>query len=249
MGHSQGTTILLAALASQPRLRASFSSAALMAPVFPLAHMSSLPLGALSRMHADQIFDMLGVFEFSPANNMTSVLFERVCEMYPSACVSALTAFVGFNVANVPGLELARHVRNAPSGTSVRNLAHWAQMVRVSRARGDGLEARYDFGTRCRGAFGGARDCNQRTYGSEQAPLYRLAALAADPARPSPPLAIFQGGEDILSDVEDVDSLLRSLPDGLVRLRRMLPSYAHIDFVWGQYAAKDIYEPLIEFLH
>ncbi len=55
VGHSQGTTVLLAALSSQPELCGRLDRAVLLAPVAVAKHISSVPLLAMAAMGTDSV--------------------------------------------------------------------------------------------------------------------------------------------------------------------------------------------------
>ena len=75
-----------------------------------------------------QIFNLLGVAEFMPSRRAASDLFGNMCRATPLVCISVITAICGFNWRNVNVSRLPDYVQYAPSGTSVMNMAHWAQV-------------------------------------------------------------------------------------------------------------------------
>ncbi len=76
------------------------------------------------------------------------------------------------------------YLSHTPAGTSVKNMAHWAQMVRKKQF------CMFDFG----------KQENLKRYGQEKAPVYHLDQIRV-------PIALFSGGEDILADPLDVNRL------------------------------------------
>ena len=54
-GHSQGTTLALAAFSENPGLAARVSAAALLAPVAFLQHLQSPPIRALAKIDTDAV--------------------------------------------------------------------------------------------------------------------------------------------------------------------------------------------------
>ena len=197
VGHSQGTTQLLAALAASPVLRPKLAIAALLAPAVHMRSIRSPPLQVLADLNADQaraagggelvcqqgllllvlltccaafvqLFELLGQREFLPLVSAAADLFGELCSATPAACVSVITAICGYNPDNMnvtrwvagaaaavlgwtaccacaASLTLSSHltrdlphapsrlpmmVQYAPSGTSVKNMEHWAQAIR-----------------------------------------------------------------------------------------------------------------------
>lgn len=55
VGHSQGTTVALAALSTQGALRAALRPVVLLAPAISLRHIQSIPMLTLARLQADQV--------------------------------------------------------------------------------------------------------------------------------------------------------------------------------------------------
>ena len=88
------------------------------------------------------------------------------------------------------------------------------------------------------------KDENTRRYGQPIPPVYDMTRIPNDL-----PLFVSYGGADALSDVKDVRRLLEILQghdrDKLVVQYRN--DYAHADYVMGENAKKDIYDPLISF--
>ena len=85
---------------------------------------------------------------------------------------------------------------------------------------------------------------NWRHYGQRNPPTYNMTSIPNDL-----PLFLAYGGKDTLSDVNDVQVLLKNLKDHdgdkLVLLFR--EDYAHVDFVFGVNANQVVYNPLIAF--
>ncbi|GFR43550.1 hypothetical protein Agub_g4643 [Astrephomene gubernaculifera] len=250
VGHSQGTTVLLAALAGAggagapgrpagaAALRAGdVERAALLAPVAVAKHIASVPLLALAAMGTDGMFSLLGLHEFLPSQQLVAALEGRLCAAQPHLCVSFLAALCGYNPDNLDTRRLPLYLSYTPAGTSVQNMAHWAQAV---RSRVPNSMSFFDYGSDC-SARGGSGRCNQLIYGSPLPPRYNLTAI-------STPLALFSGSQDRLSTPIDLEYLLESLGPGVVRLARNIPSYEHLDFIWGSDAREALYEEVLRFL-
>lgn len=60
VGHSQGTTVALAALSTQAPLRAALRPVVLLAPAVSLRHIQSIPMLTLARLQADQVCGRAG---------------------------------------------------------------------------------------------------------------------------------------------------------------------------------------------
>lgn len=88
------------------------------------------------------------------------------------------------------------------------------------------------------------KDENTRIYGQPTPPVYDMTRIPNDL-----PLFLSYGGADALSDVKDVQLLLESLKDhdGDKLVVQYRNDYAHADYVMGEKAEQDVYEPLISF--
>ncbi|KAL3137660.1 hypothetical protein ABBQ38_004935 [Trebouxia sp. C0009 RCD-2024] len=233
VGHSQGTTMGFAALSSQPQLAQKVNVAIMLAPVAFLGHITSQPIEAMVRMETDRMFELLGAKEFLPQRRAASDLYGKMCAQAPTFCLQAIEAICGYNDANINITRLPLYLSYTPAGTSVQNMVHWAQGVR-RKVEDQPKFAKYDYGQACVDSFGNAQPCNQAMYGSEEPPVYDLKAIQT-------PLAIFSGGQDLLSDSRDIDALTNALPKEKVVEVLIEESYAHLDFVWGMDAHTLLY--------
>lgn len=251
VGHSQGATQAFAALSAKPALQQKIAALIALAPAIFLRYTSSIPFLLLAQLHTDQMFDMLGQHEFLPARKATADIFSAVCKTSPLACTSILTAICGFNPHNLNVTRLPTYVAYAPSGTSVKNMAHWAQLIRQSGEERTSLFRRYDYGNTCfttartsplENGLGSPRNCNKRIYNTDIPPSFNLSALT------DVPIAIFSGIQDILADPVDVEALVESLPPGALVYFQSELSFEHIDFTWGLSSAEKIYPAVVRLL-
>ena len=242
IGHSQGTTQAFAALASHPPLQHRIALFVALGPAAFVRYTDSIPLLILAQLHSDELFEFLGQHEFFPARKATADIFGQVCRASALACVSILTAICGFNEHNLNLTRLPVYVEYAPSGTSVKNMAAWAQLIRQSSEQGKSLFRRYDYGSECFTRSKYPQNCNRREYGQDRPPSYDLSGLA------NVPIALFSGVQDKLADPVDVQTLREALPKGAVVYDHTELSFQHIDFTWSILAAKRIYPHVLRLL-
>ncbi|WVZ20173.1 hypothetical protein V8G54_007495 [Vigna mungo] len=114
--------------------------------------------------------------------------------------------------------------------TATKNLIHLSQTVIKT-----GKIAKYDYGD---------EGDNMKHYGQAVPPLYDMAAIPNEF-----PLFVTYGGQDLLSDVNDVQVLLNDLQhhDGNKLVVLFQEDYAHLDFVRAVNANQIIYDPIIAF--
>eukprot|EP00877_Chromochloris_zofingiensis_P012454 jgi/Chrzof1/7462/Cz02g24260.t1_LIP1[v5.2] len=238
IGHSQGTTIMMAALSSNPGFAALIQVAILLAPVTFVTHVDSVPLVTLAKLNTDEIFILLGLHEFMPSSEILSKLDGQMCSLEPKMCINLLAAICGYNPDNIDMNRLPTYMKYTPSGTSVQNMAHWSQAV---RATSPNTMPYFDYGIKCQSILGTPRPCNQKVYDSFSAPTYNLSAITV-------PLALFTGGKDRLSDPVDLELLLEALPHRHILQWHEEPAYEHLDFVWGLNAHTRIYGDVLRLL-
>ncbi|EFJ50873.1 hypothetical protein VOLCADRAFT_43059, partial [Volvox carteri f. nagariensis] len=234
VGHSQGTTsgdFLI--FPFPPKLHACVClSVSLFLIVSVRMYISFLPPHA----PLPKMFTLLGLHEFLPSQQLMAELEGRLCAVQPYLCVSFLAALCGYNPDNLDNSRLPLYLRYTPAGTSVQNMAHWAQAI---RSRAPNTMSFFDYGVNCASRSG---RCNQLMYGSISPPRYNLTAIAT-------PLALFTGGScDRLSTPIDLEYLLESLGPGVVQLSKNLEAYEHLDFIWGIDAKEALYDDVLRFL-
>lgn len=61
------------------------------------------------------------------------------------------------------------------------------------------------------------------------------------------PTAFFYAGQDSLSNATDVEALIPKISN--LVLTQFLPRWNHVDFVFGEDAAKNLYSKLVKILH
>ena len=73
------------------------------------------------------MFSLLGLHEFLPSQQLVAALEGALCAVQPALCVSFLAALCGYNPDNINSTRLPLYLSYTPAGTSVQNMAHWAQ--------------------------------------------------------------------------------------------------------------------------
>jgi len=70
----------------------------------------------------------MGFHEFMPSSEILSKLEGQLCQVQPYLCVNLLSAICGYNPDNLDIERLPIYLNYTPSGTSVKNMAKWAQV-------------------------------------------------------------------------------------------------------------------------
>jgi len=110
-----------------------------------------------------------------------------------------------------------------PAGTSAKEIAHYAQMVRT------GKDVMYDYGS----------SGNMEHYNQTTPPIYNISLIPK-----TIPIALFSGTQDRLADPIDVKSLTQALGNKVV-YNNIQDSFTHMDFTWGLLSQSTIYPKVV----
>ncbi|KAM0062201.1 putative triacylglycerol lipase [Helianthus debilis subsp. tardiflorus] len=227
VGHSLGTLIAMAAF-SKGELVSMLRSAGLLSPVAYAGEITS-PLGrnAAENFIAETL-KWLGLHEFNPKGDAVTKFLKKICAQPGVDCTNLLTSFTGKNCCLKPSI-VDVFLDHEPQPSSTKNMIHIAQMIR------DGTIRMYDYNDAGQ---------NRKRYGQPTPPAYNIENIPK-----SVPLFLSHGGADSLSDVNDVNHLLRTLKhhDQDKIVVQFINGYAHADFVMGTNARQVVYEPLMAF--
>eukprot|EP01024_Parvocaulis_polyphysoides_P067720 TRINITY_DN8136_c0_g1_i1.p2 TRINITY_DN8136_c0_g1~~TRINITY_DN8136_c0_g1_i1.p2 ORF type:complete len:214 (+),score=22.22 TRINITY_DN8136_c0_g1_i1:133-774(+) len=209
----------------------------MLAPAVFVSHMKSVPFRLLSDLYAANLFQEAGVREFLPSVKLLQSITSDVCVDIPQACSNALFTLVGYDPQDMNDTMLPKYLEYYPAGTSVKNINHWAQMVRY---QGRYLRM-YDYGTKCTKWIIFQQSCNQHKYGQVNPPVYDLREIEVQ-------MVVFWGGKDLLADADDVGKLLESIDIRYVDQDVYIESFNHLDFVLGWNAYQRLYPKVLKFL-
>ncbi|XP_791420.1 gastric triacylglycerol lipase [Strongylocentrotus purpuratus] len=223
IGHSQGTTIAFAEFSRNFELAAKVKMMYALAPVARVSHMTS-PLHYLTYFlpEIQFLFDILGEGEFNPSNEFVKWLARDLCPIEETICSNVLFVICGYDEKNLNMSRLPVYFNHDPSGTSVMDVVHYAQMV------DSGTFQMYDYGY----------TDNMAKYNQSTPPLYIPENMAT-------PVSIFWGKNDWLADPEDVQWLIPKL-NKVLQGNYQFDDYDHLDFIWGMDAPSRVYAPIIE---
>jgi hypothetical protein len=210
---------------TNPELAAKVDLFIALAPVAFVNHQTSFLITLLSVLDVDVIFELFGVQDFLPSDDLIHYLAGTLCESAPWACADVVFLICGYDITNLNESRIALYADYTPAGTSVRNMVHWAQQVQ------DGNFQMFDYGP-----IG-----NIQHYNSFYPPQYPLQNLT------SPKIAFFTGTKDDLADPTDVKRLIDALPNSNKPIVvNNQPTYEHLDFTWGKNAYQLIYPQIVQ---
>lgn len=219
VGHSQGTTQMIAAL-TQPELR-NYLAPRIdvfvgLAPVAYIRHETSALMRAMADLHLDELTKLLGVHEFAPDNIIFETVLPKLCEASNLACANLLEAVYGKST-KLNETRTDVFLSQFPSGTSVTNVMHWAQSVESN------FFGKFDYG----------RKKNLAKYGTRRPPTYDLGNYPVDLVT-----KLYCGTKDALADMRDVHAMVAQIPKAASLTVVEVDDFAHVDFVWAKTAGK-----------
>jgi lysosomal acid lipase/cholesteryl ester hydrolase len=229
VGHSQGTTMMFGLLADQPDYADVFEPIVMLAPVAYTANVVS-PVKYFAVY--TPLFQHVNMW-FASSNVAVRYLAPLVCKpdmIKHEICANIFFLSCGFDEDELDIDRFSAYAGHMPSGTSVKNIAHWGQMVLSGRF------AHFDHGI-----LG-----NQAEYGQMRAPDYQLAKIR------SKSLVLFTADNDWLASPKDVAKLraeLRVAPLAVHNITEDQPKWNHIDFVYGKHCGLFVNKRIVEAFH
>uniref|UniRef100_A0A8D2J3C1 AB hydrolase-1 domain-containing protein n=1 Tax=Varanus komodoensis TaxID=61221 RepID=A0A8D2J3C1_VARKO len=165
---------------------------------------------------------LFGMKEFLPKTYFGSILSAHFCSQHELApiCSNLLFILCGFNEDNLNMSRVDVYAAHVPAGTSVQNMIHWKQVNTVK----PNANIRHNIILH---------------YNQIQPPEYNVSDMNV-------PIAIWSGGEDWLSDPEDVEILIPKLKH--LKYAKFIPEWNHLDFVYGLDARNKMYNDIIKML-
>jgi len=232
IGHSEGTTQAFASLSQQNEVVSnSLSCLVGLGPVATVGHITCPFFISMAKIRLDNLIQMVG-FKKAFTLPFNSDSFRQCMAVFlwifpwVGNDVIRLMCGVPEDGRSVQRSEMIGWAENEPSGSSVKNVAHWAQAVRSGQFR------MYDFGPAA----------NLKRYKHAKPPIYDLKKIPS-----SLPKALYVGTNDELADETDVSFLVSELGGKGVYLRKM-ENYNHTDYLWDPRAATELYPDVISFV-
>lgn len=218
VGHSQGTAMMFGLLSEQPEYADIVEPFVALAPVAYVDHSIS-PVKYFSVY--TPIFQHINMW-FATSNAAIKYLGPKVCGpkvIRKELCSNIIFLSVGFDEDELDETRVDAYLSHMPSGTSVKNIAHYGQEVESGRF------AHFDHGILA----------NQLQYGQTKPPDYDLTKIR------SKSIVLFTAENDWLASPIDVARLKADLkvePYAVFNMTKLLPKFNHIDFVYGKHAGE-----------
>uniref|UniRef100_A0A8B9NCH2 AB hydrolase-1 domain-containing protein n=1 Tax=Accipiter nisus TaxID=211598 RepID=A0A8B9NCH2_9AVES len=216
VGYSQGCTIAFIAFSSMPELAQKIQMFFALAPVVIIKHARS-PVMKMAFL-LDRQFKMFQVGDYSVLSSP-----EQAGARKGIPCANLLFLLGGYNEKNLNMTRLDVYTSHYPDGTSVKNMIHWAQVMKSGEFKA------FDYGS----------ENPPPVSLQETPPSYRVEEMPV-------PTAVWSGGEDWAADWRDVRLLLPRIAH-LVTYGH-IPDWNHWDFIWGLDAPGRLYSSILELM-
>lgn len=218
VGHSQGTAMMFGLLSDRPEYADVVEPFVALAPVAYVDHsLSPVKYFAVYT----PIFQHINMW-FATSDAAVRYLGPKVCGpmvVRKELCANIIFLSIGFDEEELDESRIDAYLSHMPSGTSVKNIAHYGQEIISGRF------AHFDHGILA----------NQMRYGQSKAPDYDLSKIRSNS------IALFIADNDWLASPIDVARLRAELkvePVAVYNMTQFLPKFNHIDFVYGKHAGE-----------
>ncbi|XP_058058207.1 lipase 3-like [Anopheles bellator] len=228
IGHSMGTTMIFALLASRPEYNEKLEAVFALAPIAFMGHVKS-PIRLLAPFSHDieMILKFFGGNEFMPQNKIIRYLAKYGCELTEAEkyiCENTVFVLCGFDREQYNATLMPVIFGHTPAGTSTKTVVHYAQEI-----HNEGNFQLFDYG----------ESENQRRYGHTTPPAYNLDNI-------STPIALFYANNDWLAGPMDVANLFSKLHRTSIGMFKIPnDNFNHVDFLWGNDAPEVVYKKLL----
>ncbi|XP_057669852.1 lipase 3-like [Diorhabda carinulata] len=229
IGHSQGTTAFYVMASIKQNYNDKIKHHISLGPTAFMKHLYSpimrliAPTSALTVASLEQ----LGQYEFMPTKGLMRDISSGMCSesVGTVVCKNFMFLLAGYSPHQINASAIPLIAGHYPAGASTRQVLHYCQEYN------SGKFAQYDFGLMK----------NLVTYLSPTPPDYDLSEI-------STPISLIYSSNDWLSATVDVDKLAERLPNLQIKYLVPIPTWNHLDFVFGNDAPSVIYTKILEIL-
>ncbi|XP_073821502.1 lipase 3-like [Musca autumnalis] len=228
VGHSQGTTVFFALMASRPEYNAKIKTAHMLAPVAFMSNMEDKLVRTLAPFlgHHNTYSAFFDSQEFIPHNELFTKLLYNACQ--PNSRLNAVCGAIAYLYegpeSNVNMTSLPIMLESHPAGASTNQICHYMQEQQSGRF------CLYDHGEKK----------NMQIYGQSTPPDYPLDKITAE-------VHLWYSDNDEMAAVVDVERLADILPNRVMHHMED-PTWAHGDFNMHIEVKKYVNDPIVEIM-
>lgn len=228
IGHSQGTLIGFSEFGKNKNLASCIRLFIALGPVATVKHIKS-PVRLIAELGAatnqEMWYNLFGTKNFLPSSKFIEWLADKFCNQEFTdrlLCMNILFAFCG-PTKYLNQTRISVYTTHAPAGTSVKNLAHFGQLVTSGKFQ------MYDYGSKE----------NVKHYNQSEPPQYDIRKVTV-------PTALYWAKNDWLADPVDIQFIRKNLPNIIDDYEIM--DWNHLDFVWAVNAKEYLYNRIIDLI-
>ena len=218
VGHSQGTTQLLAGGALDPDyFNSKINIAVLLAPPMSMHNCGDQGMVSASKPFTMSVLvafaDAVGLWDLIPYGSLTAGTTSGVCSLFDGElCKYVLNWFAGGDSKVDYYERLSVIMSYLPSGAGYKDFVHYGQLIQAEKE----AFRRFDYG----------RDENFKIYGQDTPPDFDLDAIKF-------PIAMFAGLKDVLANPKDVAWLHDQMKEQTVYFDGSL-DFDHMTFAFAR---------------
>ncbi|KAE9014493.1 hypothetical protein PF011_g8030 [Phytophthora fragariae] len=225
VGHSEGTTQAFVGFSTDQELAKKVSYFAALAPVAWTGHLTANVFKTMAKLHLEKWFQAFGIAEFSAKSTfIQEVIGGYACTLAEKLCSTTISLVAGPSVSTNTS-RIPVYISQTPAGTSVKNMAHYAQSIR------DNTFASYDYGCKC------VRQLRVEGFDPPAFPIGKMVY---------PRTGFFVGSADTIATATDIEQLRDALSSGTIVHELAVKEYSHLDLTWAYNANEKMYQDLLQ---
>ncbi|XP_052132581.1 lipase 3-like [Frankliniella occidentalis] len=227
VGHSEGTTALLAAASLRPEYNGKVSMFIALAPVAFFNNVNTILMRFMIAMEPlmELGANILGQYDIKPHPPLIRFVTDHMCNkklVGRWVCTNVVFRAIGFNGQQVDKEQILTILKTMPAGCAFRELSHYSQVFYSGKFQ------QFDHGSRK----------NKEKYGQDQPPEYPLDNVSL-------PVYVYYTENDVFTSTEDVKTLRDRLPNVKKYKRIFHDSFNHMDFTYARDARKLLYDDIL----
>jgi len=212
IGHSQGATIMIAALAEHIEdITQLMGKVIALGPVIYMNNPETKLFKLIASYELASLLQLLEVYEFFEANSITNPTTAYICSLVPGVCGDLISVMSDSNVEIINHERLQVWTGHYPSGTSVKNLMHYQQML----SEVENIMRKYDYG----------EEINMKMYGQKTPVEYDLSSIEET-------FYLYAGLQDRMASILDTRNAIKKFPKDKVTVREI--EAGHLSFLLGK---------------